>query len=181
MPKATMIDGDLIEIRDCYIRVGDAEEIRMKILPDISDAKSASYASENAIGRSSPFHNFSHSELRTISWSVHFMVCKDGDQETILNNLRILESATYPRNSGAGTPYSPPPICHIKCGTLLGDGELCAILKSYSTKFDTTVPWGSYDSPDKFFPYKIDVDLQFEVVYDQQELPGAERVMDMGF
>jgi hypothetical protein len=53
------------------------------------------------------------------------------------------------------------------------EGELCAVMKSYSVKFDTSVPWDEIN----FMPYKLDVDMQFDVIYDQSDLPGAETIL----
>ena len=176
--KATLGNGDLVPLRDCWIEIG-GDRITMKINPDISDSKSAEYADENAIGRTMPFKSYSNSSTRTISWSAHFMVCKDGDQEDLLDDLKLIESATYPKatNTG-GAPYAPPPLCSLRCGRLLSDeGEdVCAILKSYTVKFDTSVPWDE----DGYVPYKMDVDMSFEVVYNQADLPGSNKIMDDG-
>jgi hypothetical protein len=173
--KATLTGGDLTTIFDCYIQIGD-KIIDMKILPDISDSKSVSYPDENAIGRSMPFKSFQNSENRSISWTAHFVVAKFGDSDTILENLRAIESATYPRKGNESTPYSPPPICRLKCGSLLShEKPLCAVMKSYSVKFDTSVPWDTLNG--SFLPYKLDVDMQFDVVYNQSDLPGSELIL----
>ena len=175
--KATLPSGALVPIRECYIDVDNLERIEMRILPDISDSKSANYADETAIGRSFPIKNYSYSENRTISWTVHFMVCQDGDQEDIMDHLRLLESCVYPTQEE--TPYAPPPICQIRCGELLSkDGPLCCILRSYSVKFPTDVAWEEYQ--DSYVPYKLDVDLQFEVVYDSKCLPYASDIVASG-
>jgi hypothetical protein len=191
MPKATKSTGELAPLEDCYIDIpqlsisvlGNPTKLPAKIvmtnLPEISDTKSASYVDESTIGRSSPFKGYSHSENRTISWTCHFIVCKESDKEMILNYIRLLEACTYPltnADSTGGAPFAPPPICHLKCGRILGENYLCAVLKSYQLKFDTTVPWDDFS----YLPYKIDVDLQFDVVYNQSELPGAELIMDLG-
>lgn len=176
--KATLPSGDLVPIENCYIDIRELDtKIVMQITPDISDSKSASYPDENAIGRSMPFKSYQASENRSISWTAHFQVCKTGDQEKIIGWLRAIEACTYPRMEGTGgAPYSPPPICHLKCGELLGNKELCAVLKSYSVKFDTSVPWDEIS----YIPYKLDVDMQFDVVYNQSTLPGANQIMRDG-
>jgi hypothetical protein len=173
--KATLPSGILVPLQECYIDIPELlEKIIMTILPDISDSKSVSYPDENAIGRSMPFKSFQNSENRSISWTAHFMVCKDGDQQQIINWLRVIEACTYPMTqTTGGAPYAPPPICHLRCGNLLSDHELCAVMKSYSVKFDTSVPWDEIG----YVPYKLDVDMQFEVVYNQANLPGAEQIM----
>jgi hypothetical protein len=176
MAKATDAAGNLNTIRKCVIKIPKIGQILMDNLPDISDSKSASYTDEVAIGRSSPFKNYSHSDNRTIAWTCHFIIQQAGDDERFLEYLRMLEACTYPFiNDTGGAPYAPPPICQIQCGRLLGENPLCAILKSYSVKFDTSVPWAE----NSLMPYKTDVDLQFDVVYNQSELPGADTIMDL--
>lgn len=178
MAKATQNSGELIDIPECWIEIPQLNaKIVMNNLPDISDSKSASYSDETSIGRSTTFKNFSHSDNRTISWTCHFFLCKYRDDEIILKNIRILEACVYPiTDNTGGAPYAPPPICHLKCGKLLGEDYICAVLKNYSVKFDTNLPW----SEDSYIPYKVDIDLQFDVVYNQSNLPGAERIMKLG-
>lgn len=178
MPKATQQSGALIPIDECYIEVvGAGRRITMDNLPDISDTKQATYSDEVSIGRAMPFKNYSHSDNRLISWTCHFLVQKLGDVDKIISDIRLLESCTYPQTKlTGGAPYAPPPICHLKCGRLLGEKHICAILKSYSIKFDTTMPW----SPISYLPYKVDMDLSFEVVYNQSNLPGSETIMQLG-
>lgn len=180
--RSTLPSGDLIPILDCYIDIPELEtKIIMNILPDISDSKSASYPDENAIGRSMPFKSYQNSENRTISWSAHFMVCKEIDKKQIITWLRVIEACTYPmllRTGGA--PYAPPPICQLRCGELLSkldSPDVCAVMKSYSVKFDTNVPWDEVS----YLPHKLDVDMQFDVVYNQAYLPGAEFIMQDGY
>jgi len=182
--KATLPSGALVPLDNCYIKIPifDNITIPMNILPDISDSKGASYPDESAIGRSMPFKQFQNSDNRAISWTCHFMVCQKGDQETILRYLKIFEACVYPLTSDqytGGAPYAPPPICKLRCGALLSAVEaddLCVVMKNYSVKFDTSVPWDE----ETYVPYKLDVDLQFEVVYNQANLPGAEKIMSDG-
>ena len=76
--KATARGGKLLNIDDIYIQVKSTKIIAY-ILPDVSDSKGASYADENAIGRSTPFKNYSFSENRVIQWN----------QTSFLNRNRI--------------------------------------------------------------------------------------------
>ena len=114
--RATNGQGDLQPIPNCYIDVPPpGRRIEMRILPEISDSKSASYNDEPIMGRSFPLKTYSHSENRDISWTAHFMVVKDGDQEEIMENLRIIESLVYPEDENTGgAPYAPPPICRLR-------------------------------------------------------------------
>lgn len=175
MPKATPT-CTLAPIDNCYIDLPGYGKVIMDNLPDLGDSKSASYSDTTVIGRSFPIKTFSHSENRAISWAMHLFVQRASDINTNLAIIRKLESLVYPRNTGPG-PYSPPLIVKLKCGDLLSVGSpLCAVLKSYSVKFPTDVPWAD----DKLTPYKIDIDLSFEVVYSSNDLPGAERIVNSG-
>lgn len=178
--KATMLGGKLVDINDIYIKV-NGEPIIAYILPDISDSKSASYADENAIGRTTPFKNYSYSENRVIQWTHHWIIDVPKRVEQIIKEIKLLQSMTYPSKSQL--PYAPPFIAKIKAGKLLGDKELCCVLKNYSLKYATDVPW--YNSPSVSIPYKVDMDLSFEVVYDNSlgddsegKTPYAEDIIN---
>ncbi len=175
MPKATDPQGDLIFIRDCFIRI-ENRTIRFKILPDISDQKSASYSDESIIGRSFPVKTYSHSENRSISMELHFIALKRADINANLRDLRLIQSACYPREGLNGSPYRPPPVCQLKCGRMLGNAGVCAILKNYSVKFPTDVPLDELT----LLPYKFDVSTTWEVVYASSNLPGQEMIASTG-
>lgn len=175
--KATISGGTLSEIKDCYISIPKFGKVPMRILPDISDQKGASYNDEAVIGRSIPMKTFSHGENRAISWTAHFMICEEGDAQKNLSYLRAIQSAVYPRSGGSSAPYAPPPVCILSCGELLSAfKEVCAILKSYNVKYDTSVAW---DDTTKL-PYKFSVDMSWEIVYMSNNLPGQERILLWG-
>jgi hypothetical protein len=174
--QATAPGGNLVEIEDCYIDIGGGTVLTQRILPDISDSKGASYPEEPLMGRSTPLKTYSHSETRTISWTMHFIVCKEEDIHQNLMDLRAICSAVYPLDQVGNAPYQPPNLCHIKCGSLLADDALCAAMKSYSVKFPPDVAWDE----ETLLPYKFDVDMSFEVVYDSSELPGADCILATG-
>lgn len=173
--KATLAGGQLIPIENCYIDVPSFGKVIMKALPELSDAKSASYNDESIMGRAFPLKTYSHSENRTITMTVHFYTVKEKDKEDNLNAMRALESALYPREQN-GMPFIPPVICKIKCGKLLADGDLCVVLKSYSVRFPTDVVWDSTT----YLPYKFDVETTWEVVYKSKDLPGQKMIMSSG-
>ena len=171
--KAT-VNGKLRRLKDCYIKAG-TRTLEMKILPDISDQKQANYSDESGIGRSAPLKVFSHGDTRSISWSVHFFGESDEESKQNLFDLRFLESLVYP-DSGTSTLMVPPPLVTIKCGSLLGDNPLCAVLKSYNVKFPVDVMWDETT----FLPIKFDVELSFGVVYATFNLPGTKRILQTG-
>lgn len=193
--KATELTGTLRDLSDCYISfpriklpaansdpggVGPPAvrevKIYMNILPDISDQKSAGYADEPAIGRSFPFKTFTNGENRTIGWTAHFVATKETDFELFLGYIRAIQSAVYPMEDGGGAPFAPPPIARLRCGKLLSrDSEVCAVLKSYDIKYDPSVPWDERT----YLPYKFDISMSFEVVYNQTNLPGSETIFRM--
>jgi hypothetical protein len=189
--KATGTKGELLPIPDCYIYIPGLKQARIafgvtndiggtnqiddkiyaRILPDISDSKSAQYSDEAIIGRSSPFKTYSHSENRTISWTAYFMTTKETDIKRNLIDLRAIQSVTYPRDNFE--PYAPPPVCSIKCGTILGDEALCVVLRSYTVKHPTDVSWDQ----STLLPYKFSVDMSWDVVYQSESLPGYEKIL----
>lgn len=172
--KAT-INGKLQRINDCYIKSGN-RELTMKILPDITDAKSAQYSDETGIGRSAPLKVFSHGETRSISWGVHFFAESEEESLKNLEDLRFLESLVYPDAGNNNVLMKPPPVVSIKCGNILADDPLCAVLKSYNVKFPTDVMW-DYTT---YLPMKFDVDLNFDIVYETINLPGSSRILKIG-
>lgn len=174
--KATLLGGKLKNIDDIYIEI-NGEYIYAYILPDISDSKSASYADENSIGRTTPFKNYSFSENRVISWTHHWIIDVDQRVDQILKEIRLLQSLVYPTKEIL--PYAPPNIAHIKAGNILDEEDLCCVLKSYSVKYATDVPWYNKSSSSVSIPYKVDMDLNFEVVYDNAsgKTPYAEDII----
>jgi hypothetical protein len=183
--KATFSGGQLRDIDNCYIEILNGK-ITSRIIPDISDSKQATYTSEAGMGRSMPFKNYTNSDDRIIGWTAHYVVAQESDIEKFLREIKLIQSAVYPRMQVAGNvaPFMPPPICTLSCGALLQRGEpagpnnkpvafVRAVMKSYSIKYDTSVPWD-----EKYLlPYKFDIDMSFEVVYDQSELPGQEKIL----
>jgi len=176
MPKATQPGGPLISLKDCYVTVPSCGKIEFYVLPEISDTKNAEYSDESAIGRASPMKTYQYSGKRGISLQIHLIVTAPGDVQKNLNILRCLESAVYPREGTGGAPFIPPPICRLKCGKLLADNELCVILMQYSVKFPTEVAWDE----STFTPYKFDIDTTWEVVYKSSDLPGQDRIINLG-
>jgi len=187
MPKATE-SNVLTKLENCYIMIPqllNQEKIYMNNLPEISDTKSANYADEIGMGRSTPFKTYVGSENRTITWKVNFFlesISGQGNQisngltaEDILRYIRCFEACVYPFTEERSVPYSPPPVCKLKCGLLLSelDEGISAVMKQYQVSYDTTVPWESKT----YLPYKVTIDLTFDVVYDQTELPGAELIL----
>lgn len=173
MPLATQQSNPALQsITDCYIVSPNGFPITARVLPEITDSKSASYADEPIIGRSFGAKTFGHGENRSINVKWHFVLVEQGDDTAALQFIREMQSFVYPMNDPA--PYAPPPILQIKCGSLLASDALCVVMKSYSINFPTEVPW----SPDTFLPYKFDMDMNFDVVYQTSSLPGQEDIMD---
>ena len=171
--KKLFSGGKVNTIKDVYT-------ISMNNLPDISDTKSAIYNNEGIIGRSFPLYTYSHSGDRQISIQLHFFAVDPGDIQKNLQDLRALQSATYPREgTSTGAPYRPPPICQIKCGSLLAnDSAICCALQSYSVKFPTEVAWET--STGTLLPYRFDVDTSWLTVYTSEDLPTARRIFNTG-
>lgn len=187
--KATDTNGQLVPIPKCFITItgitlpGQPSTITivMNNIPDVGDGKQASYTDSPVIGRSSPIKTYSQSDNRTISWTIHLISTSRNDLKQNLGYLRIFESVTYPRKGANGAPYRPPSICQIQFGSLLCDEPLCAVMRRYNVKFPADVPYVTFDEEGaKYAPCKMDVDLEFEVVYDSASLPGAEHIIQFG-
>lgn len=191
MPAATITGGSLVPIENCYVIipcdncpvgvlrfVSNGEfKLILHSLPEITDTKSASYNDEVVIGRSSPLKTYSQSDNRSITMVLHMIVSKPDDISYNLFALRAIQSAVYSREGINGAPFTPPPVCRIKCGQLLSlSGDLCVILKNYSVKFPTEVAWDE----DTFVPFKFDIETSWDVVYKSSDLPGQERIFLLG-
>lgn len=174
MPKATN-NGSLTKISQCVVTIS-GQPIILNNLPDISDSKSAVYNNESIIGRSFPMYTYAHSGDRTINFQFHFFAVDSGDVRTNLGYLRLIQSAAYPQKGSGGIPYTPPTVCTIQCGQLLGDQPLCVILQSYSVKFPTDVAWDE----NLMVPFRFDVDTSWLTAYTSTELPNADRIISSG-
>jgi hypothetical protein len=121
MPAATIKGGHLVPIERCYIIIPCQEcfnlrdftgkyyennefTLTMKVLPDITDTKSASYNDETVIGRSSPLKTYAQSDNRTITMTIHMIVSHPEDINYNLLALRAIQSATYPQMGHNGAP-----------------------------------------------------------------------------
>lgn len=177
MAKATETFGKLNYIEKCKITIGDYE-LKLKILPEITDTKRATYTDTTIIGRSFPIKTYSHSDNRVIGMRLHFLVVDPsaGDVEAIIEDLYAIESAVYPRD---GSPYKPPPVCKIECGKILGTDPLCVILESYNASFPTNVVWDEA----LMVPYYFTLDTTWHVVYASDSevgLPYQEKILSDG-
>lgn len=168
---ATEVGGRLKPIPDCYIKIG-GEVIYFDNLPDLSDSKSASYNDESVIGRAAPIKTYANSDNRSISCAINLFIQAPGDAEKNLRTLRVIQSAVYPR-TGGGAPYFPPTVCQIKCGKLLSNQPLCCVLKDYSVKYPTDVPWDEAT----LCPYRLEISLSLEAVYAGSSLPNDQLIL----
>lgn len=174
--KATTSYGDLNEIPDCYIQIPGKRTVRFRILPDVGDQKSAKYGGDEAIGRSSPMTIYNNSDARKISIDIHFITLKREDLLRNRKDLWALMSCTYPNLGENGVPYRPPTICRLKIGLQTGMRGLCAVMESYNIKYDPSMPWDR----ETLIPYKFDLNTTWQVTYASTDLPGADRIFNMG-
>lgn len=174
-PDTMFSGGDSRGVDNRSITSNGKRIIRPRILPEITDTKKATYADTTVIGRSSPIKTYSHSDNRIITMRLHFMSLQEIDLEDNVTDLRVIESATYPRE---GKPYLPPPVCVIECGRMLGDRPLCVILDNYSVQIPNNVVWDK----STLIPIYFSVNLSWHVVYasDGAGLPNQERIFKDG-
>lgn len=175
--KAT-VNQDLINLYKCRIYIPGYGAIIPYVLPDISDQKGAVYNDEPIQARATPLKTYAYSENRSISLTLHFIAKSKNDIYRNLYDSRALQSALYPRDefAGANAPFVPPAVCKIRCGRILADYDLCVVLKNYSVKYPTDVPWDE----ETYLPWKFDVDTSWDVVYKSSDLPGANRILNFG-
>lgn len=152
-------------------------KIVLNNLPEITDSKTAEFTDEPVLGRSFPVKTYRSSGNRSINMKVNFFSLERKDIKENFYNLRALQSAVYPEDSDERSPYLPPPICRIKCGQLFtseNGGFICVVLRSASVTYQTNVAWDEYT----MLPLKFSVDLQFEVVFSNQSLPGQNKIFN---
>lgn len=166
MAKATNQYGQLQELVKCRIETPFGRII-MKVLPEITDTKAANYTNEPIMGRTTPLLNYSYSEPRTLQTDITFIVTTCQDICDNLTYLRLIESLVYPGDPRGSAPFTPPPICKFICGRLIDDNGVCVVLRNYSVRFPTDVPW----DVETYLPYKFTVGCQWEVVYACRNLP----------
>lgn len=144
--------------------------IYLNILPEITDSKGANYTNDPIGGRSTPLINYSYSEPRTIGTDLTFITQTCDDILTNLRYLRILKSLVYPGPPSGSAPFTPPPVCRIVCGKLLGtedDDGVCVVMRNYSYKTDSSVAW----DVETYLPYKLVISCQWEAVYACLNIP----------
>jgi hypothetical protein len=153
----------------------EGQKIEFKILPDISDQKTASYTTDLIMGRTSPMKNYVASDERTLGIIFHFITTGPNDTAANIRIVRLIQAMVYPRNADVqmGVPYIPPPVCRFQCGKLLSKDALCVVLKNYSLKLPTDVAWDE----NYLCPVKFDLDTSWDVVFASSELPGANNII----
>lgn len=185
--KATGPNGELLPIPDCIINIpnpgsfesgGTIENfttVYLNNLPEISYSKKAEYSDEVVIGRALPIKTYSHSDNKVINMQIHLFSQSTNEANQNIQYLRALESALYPRES-KNYGYRPPVVCYLKCGRMLGDDGLCAILISMNVKMPTNVAWDE----SSMLPRKVDVDLIWDVAYSSDKLPNQSKIFQSG-
>ena len=176
-------------IKGCFL-AAKGRTIYPTVLPELTDKHTALYSDEPIMGRSMPVKAYGSSSDRTITWKWKFV---NTDRQTYIRNLQdynFLKSLTYPVDTPSSSiPYEPPPICNIKCGSILsGDMNtslgLDVVCTDCSASFPVDVAWTSLPSDDSededFFPTEFSVDTTFSVVYRASNLPGQARIMTYG-
>lgn len=176
MPAATDQTGKLQPI-NCSITVPSVGQLKPRILPEITDRKSATYNDENIIGRSFPVKTYAHSDNRVITMKWHIVIVDAATQQEAVQQLHAFQSCVYPGPGQGSSPYTPPAICTIDCGQILSPGSqggsLCVVLKDYSVSYPTDVAWDET----LLMPNKFDIDLTWEVVYASSQLPGSDKII----
>lgn len=180
--KSTQPNGFLNTLNNkCYIEIPGHQTIHLRILPEISDRKSAKYSDESVIGRSTPLKSYSHSDNRTLSLKLQFLSLNKYELQENLYNYYAISSLTYPRSGEEiQGPYAPPSICKLRCGDMLrpvnfvgGNPGLSVILDSY----DLNIPKDIVRDDETLIPYYFTLSTTWNVVYPAGNLPNQEDVM----
>jgi len=191
MTRATEKTGRLAIIENCKITTPKGP-ICLRVLPEITDSKSANYANEAVIGRTTPVVTFGYSEPRTISTELTFIISTCEDIEDNLRYYRIIQSLVYPGPGTCSAPYTPPPVSRFVCGQLFAteadpcdpdkkaEEGVCVILKNYSARFPTDVAWESHEIDSEtgptYLPFRFTISCSWEVVYSCQDLPTCIQI-----
>lgn len=149
--------------KDCYIAV-NGMCIWFPCYPEsVSDSNSASYSSENILGRSEPFQYYTGSGPRTVSVGFEFHTDMCGDVNYIYKIADVVESACYP-NYG-GTIAASKVVFH--CANNI---TIRGIISSVSTK---------YSGPIIDNKYAV-VNLDFSVTEVTGNPPSASQIASIG-
>ena len=197
MTRATEFNGRLAILRHCKIFTPKGP-ICLRVLPELTDSKTASYANEPVIGRTTPVITYSYSEPRTINSELTFIIATCEDIGDNLRYKRIIESLVYPGDESANAPYTPPPVSRFVCGQLFSrekdpcdeddkpEDGVCVILKSYSIRYPTEVAWDTNEidiedtmdmtPPASYLPYRFTISCSWEVVYACAKLPTCKKI-----
>lgn len=181
---ATNSTGYLQDIPDCYLTIpggtdvvgsnGSSRTINFKILPKISESKTANYAGQEVMGRVVPISAYANSGNRTISISMDFYALDDIQLEENIVNKYAIRSALCPKSLNTFIPFSPPSICQFKCGNVLDNKPTCMALTSFSWEAPVDVAWS-----DKWIhPYYFTVRTEWFEVYTYEDLPGQEAIFN---
>lgn len=174
---ATERNGQLRTLNDkCFLDIPGYETVYIRILPEISDSKSAKYSDDTAIGRATPIKSYAYSDNRVLAIRFQFLSLNRSQLYENMYNYYAISSLTYPRGPIANGPYAPPPVCRFKCGQLLGDRPLSVVLDNYSLTIPTDVVWDD----ETLMPYYFVLSTSWHVVYSSNRLPNQEMILAYG-
>lgn len=188
--KGSVAEGKLQIIPDCYIQFPSAvanllpdARLYFRILPKVSDQRSVNYNDESIMGRSFPLKTFANGSNRSIGIEASFIILDEfNDPPRIWNEVKALQACTYPQDTSeaSSAPFSPPFVCKLKCGNMLGRDGVCAVMRSYSVNWPTEVAWHWDGTTGIKLPMYFTVSTQWEVVYQTSKLPGSNRILNDG-
>lgn len=153
------------------------ETIDFYALPELNTSKTSEFANENIIGRSFPIKSYVSSGDRTIGLKCPFFAQRKEDIAKNWKILRLLESTVYPDDDTTVFAYIPPPICLVRVGYLLtaeNNGFLSVVIRSVTPSYPTDVAWDE----STYLPYAFEIDLQMEVIFANNRLPGQNRIIN---
>jgi hypothetical protein len=149
-------------------------------LPEIQVTKEANYSDIQILGRSSPIKTYAGSGYRRLAVTFHLHSTNENLKQYHIAFTRALESLLYPEYRGT---YLPPPIAQFRCGELISNKDLVisgiggyvnVVAMSVNYSLDPNiVHLGRND----LFPMYLGVQVNFDVVYPFNLLPGSGDVL----
>jgi len=149
-------------------------------MPEVQVTKEANYSDIQILGRSSPIKTYAGSGYRRLATTFHLHSTNPQLKDYHIAFVRAVESMLYPEYGGT---YLPPPIGQFRCGVLISNQALVgAIAGGYVNVVATSLNYsidpnivmlGNVD----LFPAYVALQVNFDVVYRFNDLPGAGDVI----
>jgi hypothetical protein len=149
-------------------------------VPEVQVTKEANYSDIQILGRSSPIKTYAGSGYRRLATTFHLHSTNPQLKRYHIAFVRALESLLYPEYKGT---YLPPPIAQFRCGVLISNralvdngmgGYVNVVATSINYSLDPNIVMLGVND---LFPVYLSIQVNFDVVYQFNLLPGASDVV----